>query len=510
MTPNADVTLRRTYSRGLVLDPADAMMIWRLAAIFSQSDINVSNKLFTRLVELLGDSYEGYAKIGSSFLRVGDRQRAGTWLRKAFLMAPGRQASILGMLKLSKQDEFFKQLVTRYIQLDPNAASHRLTLGNCFRSLGQMERSREYVKQAVCLVPDDALIWCDYSAILLEFSEIESAQRCLTRGLFSKPSSAQVSLNLGLQAFMRGDFRSAWALYESRWGTANFSGLPSLLGIPEWKPGMSGRVLVWAEQGLGDEVMFMSMFPDLLSIADDVTLQIDSRLIEVARRSFGRRCRYLARQDQVSADRFDSHIAIGSLGKWFRSDIQSFENSRYPYFFPSIDKRSYWSSKLDAVQKGLKIGVAWRSEHPVVGFSKSIELKALRKSFGRASVLAVDLQYHELPSGSNEFASLFGNCGFVPDVDLRSDVESVIAIASCCDLVITVSNAVAHLAGATGVPTILMLRAAGDWRWTDQDGRSLWYPSVRICRQKHSGDWSECFALVEDEINALVAEALNG
>jgi ADP-heptose:LPS heptosyltransferase len=153
----------------------------------------------------------------------------------------------------------------------------------------------------------------------------------------------------------------------------------------------------------------------------------------------------------------------------------------------------------------LLCGLSWRSAAPKVGTAKSIALRDLSPLLELEGIQFVDLQYGDTVAERQTVQAATGvEVLHVDTVDNRQDLDGLAALISACDVVVTISNTTAHLAGALGIPTLLMLPTgvARHWYWHEGRVDSPWYPSIKIFRQRAVADWSGVFAEVREELQA--------
>jgi hypothetical protein len=269
---------------------------------------------------------------------------------------------------------------------------------------------------------------------------------------------------------------------------------------PTWKGDHSpGRLLIWAEQGIGDQILYGSMFNELNSLPQENIIFLNSKLIPIFRRSFPKFI-FLEGDEVYREDLYDEQIAIGSLGQFFRKELGDFKNTAYPYLIDDpIKTQRIKSSPPFSNQK--TCGISWRSANQKLGKDKSVSLEDLLPILSTDAMQFVNLQYGDT---AEEVASLQEkhqqSLYSVPEIDIFNDIDGVLSIISACDLIITTSNSTAHLAGALGKETLLLTpySVGKFWYWHDIDGVSLWYPSVRVFPQTTQGEWA-------DPINAIKA-----
>jgi hypothetical protein len=249
-----------------------------------------------------------------------------------------------------------------------------------------------------------------------------------------------------------------WEGWEWRNARAGHDPFP----FPIWRGEKVGKLLIYGEQGVGDEVMFAQCFEDVREWADEVVIECEPRLAPIFRRSFpwaevhGRS----DLRDGSWIERADAKVLMGDLCKLFRRSEESFRPGAY--LVPDPEKVEFWRETLPGSEKfpGY-VGVSWRGRQGVV------EPSELDLHDGR---LLVNLQYD-------------GEAFWTPPIDLREDLEDVFAILSLCEEVITVPNTLAHMAGALGVPGRVWLvpsvevNNALNWRWFHME---RWHQSLTV------------------------------
>lgn len=264
------------------------------------------------------------------------------------------------------------------------------------------------------------------------------------------------------------------------------------------EPFKGGSLLVWPEQGLGDEILFAGMMDDLADRAEDsgftVVWEVDPRLVGLMQRS-NERIHFVPLQPQTNLPipdtKLSRQIPSGSLGSIFRNANEMFPTTRRSYLKPDPHRRSQYRDALGGGEKKL-IGISWASKSPNFAQEKSMSLSDLVPVMDLPGVGCVDLQYGDFENERTTFRrgrdpGLLKIAG----LDLTTDLDGVAAAIAACDHVVTVSNVVAHLAGALGVPvTVLMPSAYGRlWYWGAEAPTTPWYPSARIVRRHPNQSW---------------------
>jgi hypothetical protein len=267
---------------------------------------------------------------------------------------------------------------------------------------------------------------------------------------------------------------------------------------PDWDGKPKGKpILVIPEQGLGDQIFFAGMLADLQAIAPGSTVCLEPRLLPLFERSFEKlnfSSPYDIDTEQCIKDgSFSAQIHIGSLGKYFRADAAGLSRVNTPYLKADPIKTSRLRSRI-AKPGRIVCGISWRSKNADIGADKSLSLETLAPVLTAAGVDFVDLQYGDTAEERYRLKQDHGvHVQHLDDVDNTNDLDSLAALISACDIVITISNVTAHIAAAIGKPTLVMLPNSPSlfWYWHRERSDSPWYPTAILIRQQFPNNWSE-------------------
>jgi hypothetical protein len=294
-------------------------------------------------------------------------------------------------------------------------------------------------------------------------------------------------VNLKLQ-----DFEAGWSLYEWRWKLTKVFSSPLKSSKPLWRPSQKQRVLLWCEQGVGDEIIFASLIPDLYSSSSKLIVLIDKRLIPLFRRSFPDDIDFRPSNEVVSETEYDSQIPMGSVPLYFRQSIDSFKNSAQGWLSASSVKAKNLRSQLLSDGSETLIGISWHSTASKkfkVG-NKAIPLNKIAPFLHSSKVKLVSLQYGDV---DDEIKKLLIDFGIkviqVPEIDNMNDIDGLAALISACDEVVSIDNVTAHLAGSLGKQSKILLTYSCNWFWGHGQQNSYWYNSIQLYRQTKIGDW---------------------
>ena len=175
------------------------------------------------------------------------------------------------------------------------------------------------------------------------------------------PAFAAANANLAAASLLLGDFARGWRHQGNKWRGGELKKHRRSFDCPLWRgEPLEGRsLLVWSEQGLGDQIMFAGMFPDLIARGVGGAFECHPRLAPLFTRSFAP-ASVLARGDaRLPAMRFDFHAPMSALGEYLRSSWEAFPR-HHGYLKPDAARREVWRARLDALGPGLKVGISWR------------------------------------------------------------------------------------------------------------------------------------------------------
>ena len=196
---------------------------------------------------------------------------------------------------------------------------------------------------------------------------------------------------------------------------------------------------------------------------------------------------------------FSAQTHIGSLGKFFRADASGLSKISTPYLKADLSKTNDLRNQIRKPNR-IVCGISWRSKNIVFGADKSITLDALYPILSLGGIDFVDLQYGDTAEELKQLQQSRGiGIQHLAEIDNKNDIDSLAALISACDIVITISNVTAHVAAALGKPTLVMLPNSPSlfWYWHRESSDSPWYPTAILIRQQVPNNWSVVLKTVE-------------
>ena len=388
---------------------------------------------------------------------------------------------------LGRHDEAL-QLYEKAHRLRPADADGLNNLGNALHALGCYQEALERYEQALRLQPESVEALNNRGNVLQALRRPEAALASYARALAIEPQDAEAHWNEALARLSVGDYERGWEQYEWRWRVRSL-GLPgNQTHRPPWRgrEDIAGKtVLLHAEQGFGDAIQFVRYAPLVAARGARVVLACAEPLRALFETVHGVGSVFIPEQLALT---FDFQAPLMSLPLAFGTTLEDLP-SRIPYVRAPGEKAAAWRRRLMAQGAGFKVGFAW-SGNPRFGAAR---LKACPVELLRALTAVPGCVFVSLQTGdaADEAARLAG--GDPPIIEAGPELgafDDTAALLSSLDLVISIDTAVAHLAGALGKPVWIMLPYAADWRWLMDREDSPWYPSARLYRQPHPGDWA--------------------
>ena len=406
------------------------------------------------------------------------------------------------------------------IRLAPHSALGYYNKANALRSLGQLHDAISAAQASLAISPKQSNTMTLMGALQKEVGNLSSALRWFDDALSLNPHAADAHYNRGLLYLSTEQFALGWQDYEwrLRWDVTIRQGQSQSVErmAPDWHGELTSKsLLVLPEQGIGDQIFFAGMLTDLQRIAAGSMVCVEPRLLTLMQRSFPEL--HFSTPDQLNihrleySDQFSAQVHIGSLGRFFRTDLTDFKNVTHGYLKTDKNRTDRFKSSLSRPGKTI-CGISWKSKNNEFGSAKSLTLAALAPLLQARGVEFIDLQYGQTSEEISSLKTAHGISIHEPlGVDKFNDIDGLASIISACDIVITVSNTTAHLAAALGKPVIVMLPNSPSlfWYWHRDRTTSPWYPSAVLLRQSIPGKWDDVIETAQQALHAFTQAAMS-
>jgi len=436
------------------------------------------------------NSHALYNDLALVLLKSNKLDEAETQLIRALEIDPGSVISWfnLGAVRRRKRDAQGAAAAYREVtRLNPSLAEGFNNLGDALKE-SDYAAAEDAFRRALSLRPDYPEALDNLGVVLFFTGRVDDALGCFEEALRIKPDFMRAFGHRTTVLFIQGDLSRAWTFHRRRFDVAGMKVDPhGRFPHPVWNgESLSQKsLLIWTEQGLGEEVLQAGMIPDALAHASKVTVECSPRLMRLFERSFPQAFfiprTNPARACTVSIDA-DYQIAGGDLGGAFRKNWKDFpKHAGYLIPDPGLVARlrQRYTGKANLV-----VGISWASSRSGSGPHKTMQLSEFAPVLRQKGVVFVNLQYDSDLAEIVDVQERLGTEILTDDtVDLFGDMDAVAAQVAAMDLVISVSSTTVHLAGALNVPVWNIIpgyNASGMWQWFSGKGVSPWYPSMNF------------------------------
>ena len=386
---------------------------------------------------------------------------------------------------------------SRTVLYDPGRAAAWTNLGVIhLNQRGDIATAKECLERAISIEPASVEANVNLALVMQYADSPGQAVSHLEHLLQAHPDDANVHWHLALALLMQRDYANGWKHHE--WRDRILGGVHSRrFPYAAWRgqPLAGNRILVYGEQGLGDEIMFASCLPGVVSTAEQCIVECHERLAPLMARSFPEAVVYGANRDGdrswlAKVEHIDYQSAIGSLPLYLRSSVNSFPQSG-GYLKADPRRVEVWRQRLDAMGAGAKVGISWRGGSVDTQTRlRSMTIEHLGPVLRGAGVHWYSLQYGATPQELRDLRETHG-VSIHDHPDIPGNLDETAALMCALDLIVTVDNTNVHLAGALGCPARVLVSALPDWRY-GRSGNSIdWYPGVTLFRQKQVGVWED-------------------
>ncbi len=506
----------RHYEAAVAIDPelADAHANYG-TALQEQGRFADALRLLERAAGLRPASAAIQNNLGIAYFAMNRLAEAEAAYRRALALDPEFYEALNNLanaLASAGRDDEAMAYYHRVIERAPGHADAHSNLGLQLQERGAIDEAMACYARALALKPDHADALNNQGYLLQEQGRRAEAMALYRQALAADPRSARAAYNLGLAQLCERHFREGWEGCEMRYYTTPPIAVLRPFTIPTFSAGDWGnghKLAIWREQGIGDQVLYATLVPELEARGQDFVLEIDARLHAAFTRSHPNWKVVAPEQSQAAFAGCDRQLAGASLPRLLRPSVESFERQPRALLRADPGRAAAYRARLARPCARL-VGISWRSFQPkarsFLERKKSAPLAAFAPLSRRADVTLLDLQYGDTAAQREAFEHEHrGRLEHLPDLDLFSDIDGVLAAVEACDLVVTTSNVTAHYAGVLGKPALLLYLAANPpfhyWS-TDASGRCLWYPSLRIVTGPDLTDWPRLLAYADELLDA--------
>ncbi len=501
-------------SRAIARDPRPEYLFSLGTALQHLKRFEEALKVFDKAVQLKPGKAELWVGLGRSLVDLDRGAEALLTFQHGLALNPRNwdAAHESGTLlnRMGHRDEALAHFKL-CAELTPNNPADRATtfnnLGNVLQALGRSEEALRWLDQALNERPDFVQAISNKAIALGQLRRFDEALAVYARVKEIDPDHAVSNWNAALLQMLLGDFESGWAGREARWNIPSLSAAYPKFTEPMWRgqENIEGKtILIAVDEGMGDAIQFARYVPMVAARGARVILVVHDALLQLLSGLPGVSQCIPKSVAAKGVPPFDMHCPLGSLPLAFKTRLDSIP-AEIPYLPPPAPERvKAWQDRLRdrlGPHDKLRVGLVWSGNPEHKGDHLRSTSLAAYEAFLDVDAAFVSLQKDPRPEDK---ATLAGRTNVVDfTADLTNFAETAVLIA-CLDLVITVDTSVAHLAGALGCPTWILLPYTPDFRWLLDRDDSPWYPTVRLFRQSASLSYAEVIACVRAELIAMI------
>src|SRR5215475_9010003 len=485
------------FEQALKLDPASAPAMSNLGmALAALNRDQEALAILDKAVALMPGSVEATSNRGNVLMKLNRPNEALAAFDAALALAPGfpgaRANRGNALAALGRFEEALAQYDAVLAALPTHAETY-LNRGSALMGLSRASEAIAAFDRALALRPDYVRAHIGRGAARQALNQQHEALADFERAIALDKSNADAHHNAALAHLTLGDYRRGFEQYEWRWQRSGMPARRRSFGKPLWLgeyPLARKRILIAAEQGLGDCVQFARYVPLLARTGATVVLEAPPPLCSLFARLEGVTT-VVARGDALTD--FDVYCPAGSLPRAMRTEVSSIP-ADIPYLRPSETHIAKWRERIANLPTP-RIAVVWSgSADHANDRNRSMALRQIAPLFAlKAGFVSVQRDLRAADAEELTRQQALTHVG-----DALNDFDDTAAVLALVDLVITVDTSVAHLAGALGRPTFVLVPFCPDWRWMLARADSPWYPTARLFRQPAVGDWESAIARVAE------------
>jgi Flp pilus assembly protein TadD len=462
--------------------------------------------------------------LGNTASQLGLSGVAEQFFRRVLVLEPARLEAVVNLanlLRATAQYDAAVALLEPALVHEPASPELHLTLGSAWREKGEFEKAVAHYRAALAASPNYAPALANLGDMLSDTGDREGARTLYDQAIRVDPQNSQVRLNRAVLHLLNGDLKDGWRDYGARQEIPNkVPALISELRLVSWTGGPLKRVrlLVRAEQGVGDQIMFASLIPDLAAKAKSeggsVILECEPRLVTLFARSFPGVAVHPATIKTVggtaladygwlkNAGGANAAVLMGSLPRYLRRDLASFPNP-HAFLVPDADEHARWRGLFERGKK--IIGISWRSGR-AGGGDRTLQyapLKAWAEWMRQTDATFVCAQYDHAQEEIRELQKLSGRDILVPQgLNQKQELDRTCAMLSALDMLVGAPTAVSWLGAGSGLRTLKLMYGPA---WTAMGlEHEPFAPACECLMPQQMGDWAEVFRNATARLSATV------
>ena len=475
-------------------------------ALHQQGELAAAQQRYAQVLQLNPQHFDALHLMGVLASQIQQPERAVALIQQAIKINSKVAGAFINLGVALRQLKKYTEAVEAYdqaLRLQPQDADTLVNRGVALRALTLHDQALDSYNRALALQPQKLEAFYNRGLLFNDLNRLPEAIDDFEATLASRPDYHPARWGQTLCHLQLGQLALGWQMYKIRWlqDEKEFTTRPLVTSRPQYLAGTQvDRLLIWPEQGVGDELMWGALLQQAQACTRELLVQMDQRLIPMFQRVLPT-VKFFPKHVAVDENLYGAHLPMGDLAGLFCVEFEDFKRIQPRYVMADPLRVEALHQILASNDTRPLCGISWRSKNERKGQDRSIALKDLLQAIDPRQVRFVNLQYGDV---SNEIAQLQQDLGIevfqCPGVDTHNDLDGLAALIEACDFVVSADNSTVHLAGALGQPVSVLLPFNADWRWFMNRSDSPWYPSVTLYRQDALGDWSSPLAQLHSDV----------
>ena len=448
---------------------------------------------FHQAIELDPENENAYAALGEVLNAENRPREAERAFQACAIIKPLSANAQLNLSTHLLNEEKFAAAIEpakQAIRLNPSLAIAHCNLAKALQETRSTEEAIHAAREGLKINEHSPALWITLYAISIMSGQHHDAEDAIQRAFQLAPKNNDVRYNYGRHCLRKEDFTNGWFHYKARWQTNqkiwNNPFSRAMSQLQEWIGEPTNKALIaWPEQGIGDEIMFNSCIQDIYSLASNLTIVSDDRLIELHKHSFSPKIEFIGKNEALKKlSHFDLQVAMGNATGYVRPSKETFKTAARGYLQADPTRIEELRDQLGIEGQDQTIGISWSSKgSKKFNTQKCMSPLEIIQLSAHPHATFISLEYQDCTEAINKLkAESQVKIIDTSSLHLFDDINTLASLIALCDEVVTVSNVNAHLAGALGVECTVVTRNH-DWRWGSQGTQCYWYDSVSLLRQ---------------------------
>lgn len=457
------------------------------AILIQQSSFQEAIPLLEAAIKINGHNTDVLNNYGVALQKTKRFEEAHEKFDSALNINSSYLCAIYNKADTFQEQNKYEESIVYYNQVLEYVSNHADAHNNKGVSLLHLNQQRQAIncfEKAIQANKNHIPAYQNRGVALEALRQYKEAELSYSKALEISPENEDIKWNLALVKLRQKKLTAGFDLYRARWGSNSFTSRRMVTKIPYWDGGETPqKILLWPEQGIGDEIFYARMLSHINLKKHRVTLAADKRLVDLISRSFPKVQVIENLPHILESDCFSAQAPVGDLGFLLGISEKDIPQLERPYLTPNLERVEKILNDYPMLRGSVVCGISWKSLHKDHGEEKSVCLEDLLPLFRLKNVRFLSLQYGEI---SDEIIRLVRKFNIelieIDKMDLFNDIDGLLALISICKVVISTSNVTAHLAGAIGKRSaVLVPYSKGKiWYWHDGDSSSMWYPSLSL------------------------------